>query len=103
MKALIAALCLALAAPQALAQSKEPSDKQKAQQARMKDCNTRAGDRKGDDRKAFMSSCLKGENPTASAAQKAQQQKMKDCNKTAGDKGMKGDARKAFMSSCLSG
>lgn len=39
---------------------KAPTDKQKAQQARMKDCAGRAGERKGDERKAFMSSCMKG-------------------------------------------
>ena len=41
---------------------KEPSEKQKAQQERMKDCNTQAADKKmkGDERKGFMSSCLKG-------------------------------------------
>ena len=30
------------------------------QQERMKACNTQAGDKKGDERKAFMSNCLKG-------------------------------------------
>ncbi len=30
------------------------------QQEKMKVCNTRAGDKKGDERKAFMSECLKG-------------------------------------------
>ena len=41
---------------------KAPSEAQKQQQARMKDCNKQAGDKKmkGDERKAFMSSCLKG-------------------------------------------
>ena len=37
---------------------KEPTEKQKAQHARMKDCAGKAGDRKGDDRKKFMSECL---------------------------------------------
>ena len=30
------------------------------QQERMKQCNAKAGDKKGDERKAFMSECLKG-------------------------------------------
>ncbi len=30
------------------------------QQEKMKACNTKAGDKKGDERKAFMSECLKG-------------------------------------------
>ena len=104
MKAVIALLCCAVFAAPALAQDKkEPSDKQKAQQERMKDCNAKMGDKKGDERKKAMSSCLKGEDPGASDKQKAQQQKMKDCNKQAGDKKLKGDERKNFMGSCLKG
>ena len=46
----------------ATAAQKPLSDKQKAHQARMKDCSARAGDRKlkGDARKQFMSECLRG-------------------------------------------
>ena len=103
MKRLIALMCFALLATPVLAQDKkkEPSDKQKAQQERMKDCNAKMGDRKGDERKKAMSSCLKGEMPGASDKQQAQQNKMKDCNKQA--EGKKGDDRKKFMSSCLKG
>src|SRR3954463_12459491 len=86
------------AAPAAEKAKKEPSEKQKAQQERMKDCNGKATDKKGDERKKFMSSCLKGEDDGASPKQKAQQDKMKSCNKDAGDKKMKGDERKKFMS-----
>ena len=39
---------------------KEPSEAQKKQQERMKDCNAKAEGKAGDDRKKFMSSCLKG-------------------------------------------
>ena len=106
MRKLIAMICCAmLAAPSiGLAQDKakkEPSEKQKAQQERMKDCNAKAADKKGDERKKFMSACLKGEEAGASDKQKAQQQKMADCNKKA--EGKKGDDRKKFMSSCLKG
>jgi len=102
MKALIAALSLCLLALPAHAQDKkEPSAAQKKQQARMKDCNAKAEGKKGDDRKKFMSECLK--DPGPSTAQKAQQDRMKDCNKQAADKKMKGDDRKKFMSGCLKG
>jgi hypothetical protein len=102
MRLLIAAVCLAFAATGAYAQDKkEPSAAQKKQQTRMKECNERAGDKKGDERKKFMSSCLKGDQP--SKAQAAQQGRMKDCNKQASDKKLKGDDRKKFMSSCLKG
>jgi len=64
-----------------------------AQQSKMTACNKEAGDMKGDERKAFMKTCL-------SAKKQSQQDKMKACNKDAGDK--KGDERKAFMKECLS-
>lgn len=80
------------------------------QQQKMKDCNAQAGDKKGDERKAFMSTCLKGgatadtATPAPAAATPAkptQQQKMKTCNVQATEKHLAGDERKAFMSSCL--
>ena len=37
-----------------------PSLAENAQQERMKSCNAQAGDKKGDERKKFMSECLKG-------------------------------------------
>jgi psiF repeat-containing protein len=67
------------------------------QQERMKVCNSQAGDKKGDERKAFMSQCLKG----GAAMPMTQQEKMKKCNADASAKSLKGDDRKAFMSSCL--
>jgi hypothetical protein len=100
MRFLIAAVCFALTATGAYAQDKkEPTAAQKKQQERMKACNERAGDKKGDERKKFMSTCLKGDQPTQ--AQKAQQDRMKACNKQASDKKLKGDDRQKFMSSCL--
>jgi hypothetical protein len=77
------------------------------QQELMASCNKAAGQKeiKGDDRKKFMSSCLKGEVPVASSADKRtpQQEKMTSCNKEAGSKELKGDERKKFMSTCLKG
>jgi hypothetical protein len=67
------------------------------QQERMKACNAQAGDKKGDERKAFMSQCLRG----GAAMPMTQQEKMKKCNADASAKSLKGDERKAFMSSCL--
>jgi psiF repeat-containing protein len=70
------------------------------QQEKMKACNTEAGEKKGDERKAFMSQCLKAGAP---AAPMTQQEKMKKCNVDANAKALKGDDRKAFMSECLKG
>jgi len=66
------------------------------QQDRMTACNAQAGERKGDERQAFMSRCLSGDTKPTNA----QQERMKSCNAKAGDK--KGDERKAFMKDCLS-
>jgi hypothetical protein len=92
-----------------------------AQQDKMKGCNAEAKGMKGDERKAFMSKCLKKDyvlksaaapakadaKPTASSAAPAakpkQQDKMKTCNADAKTKNLKGDERKKFMSSCLKG
>jgi hypothetical protein len=86
----------AMAAPQAAAK-KELTP----QQQRMSTCNTQATGKKGDERKTFMSSCLKGD--AAAPAKQTQQQKMTSCNKDASAKSLKGDERKAFMSTCLKG
>ena len=102
MRLLIAAICLALGASVAVAQDKkEPSAAQKKQQARMKDCNQKAADKKGEERKKFMSACLKADGDGPSAAQKQQQNRMTACNKQASDKKLKGEERKTFMSGCL--
>ncbi|MGP5480714.1 PsiF family protein [Pseudomonas helleri] len=69
-----------------------------AQQNKMTTCNADASAKalKGDERKAFMSNCLK-----ATPAAMTPQERMKNCNATATTQALKGDARKAFMSDCL--
>ena len=68
-----------------------------AQQEKMKTCNADATAKalKGDERKAFMSTCLKKDVP------QTQQDKLKPCNADATTKALKGDERKAYMSDCL--
>jgi hypothetical protein len=85
-------------APAADAAAKTP------QQSKMAMCNKDAGDKKGDERKAFMKECLSAKPAVAAASDKkmAQQEKMKTCNKDAGEKKLKGAERKAFMKDCLS-
>ncbi len=67
-------------------------------QERMKSCNADATTKalKGDERKAFMSTCLKAETKPTTP-----QERMKTCNADATSKTLKGDERKAFMSECL--
>jgi hypothetical protein len=83
-------------------EKKEPTAAQKKQQARMKECNEKAGERKGRERQEFMSTCLKADGGKSAKAT-PQQQRMASCNKQASAKGMKGDERQAFMSKCLKG
>lgn len=100
LKQIVMAACLALSFAAQAADEKKPTP----QQQRMADCNKEAGEKKlaGDERKAFMKSCLGGK-PAAdkSAARTQQQEKMAACNKQAGEKSLKGDERKRFMSECL--
>ncbi|MEO8806214.1 MAG: PsiF family protein [Burkholderiaceae bacterium] len=105
MKHLMTVLALSLAAlsTSAFATShKEAPDMAKGasapmgkQQTKMGDCNKEAGEKKGDERKAFMKTCLSAKAPT-------QQDKMKSCNADPKAKATKGDERKAFMKECLS-
>lgn len=64
------------------------------QQDKMKACNAQAGDKKGDERKAFMSTCLKAEPPKAES-------RMAMCNKKTA--GMDKDARAKAQSECMKG
>ena len=83
---------LALAMLGAFTVAAAPVYAENAQQERMKTCNAKAGDKKGDERKKFMSDCL-------SAEKKAHDSKMSECNTKS--KGMKGDERNKFMSECM--
>ena len=64
----VLALALSLAAGSSFA-ADAPAKAVTPQQQRMKDCNTQATGKHGDERKAFMSTCLKG-GSTAAAAPK---------------------------------
>lgn len=68
------------------------------QQQKMTTCNKEASSKtlKGDERKAFMSQCLKKD-----AGLTPQQQKMRECNAQATQQSLKGDDRNKFMSACL--
>jgi len=98
---LASTLALGLALATGTAFAAEPT----AQQSKMKTCNAEAGKKelKGDERKAFMSSCLSAKAEAPADGKTAQQNKMKTCNAEAGKKELKGDERKAFMSTCLKG
>ena len=88
----------ALVAAPAFGADTKPADAKAAnpQQEKMKACNEQAGDKKGDERKAFMKSCL-----SASPAPAKPESRMAMCNrKTAG---LSGDARAKAQSECMKG
>jgi hypothetical protein len=97
----IGALLAMVAGQAAIAQATHEN----SQQEKMTSCNADAKAKalKGDDRKAFMKSCLSGASAAPAAKGNSQQEKMKSCNADAKSKGLKGDDRKAFMKTCLSG
>ncbi len=80
------------------------TEHQNSQQQKMTSCNADAKTKglKGDERRAFMKSCL-SQHESEAAGTNSQQQKMKTCNADAKAKALKGAERKAFMKSCLSG
>ena len=65
------ALALALASASTLA-ADAPAKTLTPQQQRMKDCNTQATGKKGEERRAFMSTCLKGPSATPASSPSAQ-------------------------------
>jgi lysozyme family protein len=106
------AVNIGVAAAAANEVKKAPSPAQLAQQDKMKSCNKDATAKalKGDERKAFMKSCLSGKtvsapapvaSPVTATKPVTQQDKMKACSKDAKEKALKGDERKKFMSDCL--
>jgi uncharacterized protein HemX len=111
MSKLMAALAVALLCVSvAQAQDKKPAAEAQmsAQQSKMSDCNKTANKKEfsGEERKKFMSDCLKrGPEDALAATGKPvdQKQKMAYCNHEAGAKQLKGDDRKKFMSDCLKG
>jgi len=62
------------------------------QQMKMKECNTQAADKKGDERKAFMKTCLSAKPAKAES-------RIAMCNKKTA--GMKGDERAKAQSECM--
>lgn len=72
-----------------------PAMAQNSQQDKMKACNASAGDKKGDERKAYMSTCLSAK--PAVAAKPAS--KMAMCNKKTA--GMAKEERSKAQSECM--
>jgi hypothetical protein len=91
----VLALSVACLSTSAFATAHKEAPTMGKQQSKMAECNKDASDKKGDERKTFMKTCL-------SAKKASQQEKMKACNADPKAKAAKGDERKAFMKSCLS-
>jgi hypothetical protein len=96
--ALMALAAFAVAAPAIAADSKAADTKAattNSQQDKMKACNDQAGDKKGDERKAFMKTCLSAKPPQAAKPES----KMAMCNKKTA--GLDKDARAKAQSECM--
>ncbi|WP_414640153.1 PsiF family protein [Bordetella sp.] len=75
-------------------------------QQRMNYCNIVASSQglQGDSRKAFLTACINGQNPTGAAARQpltADQQRAVACDAQASTQRLGGEARRTFMKSCL--
>jgi hypothetical protein len=92
------------AAALATAALTQPALADNTQQQKMTSCNAEAKTKSlsGDDRKAFMKTCLSNSGSAAKPLN-SQQEKMKTCSADAKTKALKGDERKKFMSDCLKG
>jgi hypothetical protein len=101
MKKLFAALAVLsfCSASYAATEAAAPAAKTK-QQSKMVTCNADAAGKKGDERKAFMKTCLSAAPAAPAKELTPQQTKMKACS--AEGKGKKGAEYKAFMKTCLS-
>ncbi len=92
MKNLTLAIALGCALLTAQAADKAPT----AQQSKMGTCNKEAGDKKGDERKAFMKECLSAKCGAAAAEAPANAA----CEKSAADKKLHGAAAKSHIKKC---
>ena len=91
MKQLFAVIALGLTL--SLGAHAADGDAKTKQQSKMTTCNADAGDKKGDERKAFMKSCLSAK-PVAAAPSGA-------CEKSAEDKKLAGAAKASHIKKCM--
>lgn len=94
MKQLLTAVALVFAASGALAASHAAAAPANDQQNKMTACNKEAGDKKGDERKAFMKECLSTKSDKALTASPA-------CEKSADEKKLAGAARTSHIKKCM--
>ncbi len=83
-------LCAGMAQAASHAAAAPAAPAKTAQQSKMGDCNKDAGDKKGDERKAFMKTCLSGKPDPAAA-----------CEKAADEKKLHGAAKASSVKKCV--
>ena len=93
----IAAVCAMVCAGPSLAADTKSTDTKttNSQQDKMKSCNAEAADKKGDERKAFMKTCLSAAPPAPAKPES----KMAMCNKKTA--GMAKEERSKAQSECM--
>lgn len=95
MKHLIALLAASLALTLTAARADDKGNT--PQQNKMAACNKQAGDKKGDERKQFMSQCLSNKPAAAPGANAAPNAA---CEKAAAEKNLHGAAKGSFIKKC---
>lgn len=91
MKQMIALFTLGLSLSMGIAHAADAEPTK--QQGKMASCNKDAGDKKGDERKAYMKECLSAK-PVAAAPSAA-------CEKSAADKKLAGAAKSSHIKKCM--
>ncbi len=95
MKKLLTLLALGLSLSLGVAHADDEKKAPTAQQNKMSMCNKQAGNKTGDERKAFMSDCLKAKPASAGAAASPA------CEKSAADKKLAGAAKTSHIKKCM--
>jgi hypothetical protein len=109
---LLLAACAAIACLAVLPLSaEEPATKAQSQRDKFAACGHESKGLKGDERREFMSECLKGHGPDTAireardtmAGDAAEESRRRPCTEEADRRKLHGDERRTFMGSCLKG
>ena len=95
----LATLALALSAPGLALAADAPAKPRTSQQQRMADCNHQATGKKGDERRAFMSQCLK-KQPAAPLATVPDSATADACAERASAAALEGEERTVYLRAC---
>ncbi len=106
----LSALAIAASAALLPARAADAEARTPTQQEKFAACAHQTKGLKGEERRQFMSDCLKGRATSAplearndTATDDSGQDRIRDCKAAAADRNLHGEERRAFMVSCLKG